>query len=72
MKNKIIILLRLFFTPIILTIIHFYFSDLIFNYKNLLVTFSIAFTLNWILDKTIIQKSIDRGKKLTQEKKQNS
>ncbi len=52
-KNYLISLGRLFIIPISLTILHFYSNSSKLSAKNVLTVFSIAFTLNWILEKRL-------------------
>ncbi len=60
---------KLFIVPLSITLSELLFSN---NHdtKNLFTIFCIAFTLNWLVDKTIIQWCINRGQKLTKEKEE--
>jgi len=53
---------RLFINPIGITLSILIFTDMIESLKDGVIIFSLAFTFNWIADKTIIERAI-RSKK---------
>ena len=61
-------LIRNFNVPIIFTAINYFFLNEIHSFKEVTIFFCVTFTINWFFDKTIMQWSINQGKKFQKEK----
>jgi hypothetical protein len=57
------VFLRKFASPLVVIVSIYFSTDLLNGFWKLLLFFSLAFFLNWIADKTIVQWSINNGKK---------
>jgi len=63
------ILIRNFILPILLTLTSFFILKEISTFKEGVIYFCVAFFINFILDKTLMQWSINQGKKFKKSEK---
>jgi hypothetical protein len=63
--------IRNFILPFLLTFTSYMFLNEIHSIKEAIIYFSVVFTLNWFLDKTIVQWNINQGKKIKEKRDKN-